>query len=97
MKFDLTKPIKIAGEEIVSIELAEERLTTRLIKQLGFPFNFGPDLMPVPRSNVCAEYISRLAAISPSEVEKLSPQDFMAMSFALVGFFVERGASTPQG
>ena len=97
MKIELKKPIKIAGQEITELDLVEERLSTKLIKQLGFPFILGPDLAPIPRSAICADYISRLAAISPSEVEKLGPQDFMTITWALISFFVEQEGSTSQG
>ena len=75
MIYALTTPIEIAGKEVTELDLKEERLDTKLIKRLGFPFTVGADLTPAPRPSVCADYISRLAAISPSEVEKLSPRD----------------------
>ena len=82
--------------KICSFDLKEERLDTKLIKRLGFPFTVGADLTPAPRPSVCADYISRLAAISPSEVEKLSPRDFMAICWALISFFGEQAGSTSQ-
>ena len=96
MIYALTTPIEIAGKEVPELDLKEERLDTKLIKRLGFPFTVGADLTPAPRPSVCADYISRLAAISPSEVEKLSPRDFMAICWALISFFGEQAGSTSQ-
>lgn len=92
MIYALTTPIEIAGNEVTELDLKEERLDTKLIKRLGFPFTVGADLTPAPRPSVCADYISRLAAISPSEVEKLSPRDFMAICWALISFSGSRRA-----
>ena len=89
MIYTLTTPIEIAGKEVTELDLKEKRL--------GFPFTVGADLTPAPRPSVCADYISRLAAISPSEVEKLSPRDFMAICWALISFFGEQAGSTSQG
>lgn len=96
MKFELSTPIKIAGEDIHELDLVEDRLSTKLIKRLGFPFTIGADLTPVPRPSICADYIARLAAISPSEVDKLSPKDFMAICWVLISFFGEQAGSTSQ-
>lgn len=96
MIYALTTPIEIAGKEVTELDLKEEKLDTKLIKRLGFPFTVGADLTPAPRPSVCADYISRLAAISPSEVEKLSPRDFMAICWALISFFGEQAGSTSQ-
>ena len=71
-----TTPIEIAGKEVTELDLKEERLDTKLIKRLGFPFTVGADLTPAPRPSVCADYISRLAAISPSEGREAQPQGF---------------------
>ena len=89
-------PQENLGKEVTELDLKEERLDTKLIKRLGFPFTVGADLTPAPRPSVCADYISRLAAISPSEVEKLSPRDFMAICWALISFFGEQAGSTSQ-
>ncbi len=97
MIYTLTKPIEIAGKEVSELDIKEEKLDTKLIKRLGFPFTVGADLTPVPRPSVCADYIPRLAAISPTEVEKLSPKDFMAICWALISFFGEQAGSTSQG
>ena len=96
MIYTLTTPIELAGKEVTELDIKEERLDTKLIKRLGFPFTVGADLTPAPRPSVCADYISRLAAISPSEVEKLSPRDFMAICWALISFFGEQAGSTSQ-
>lgn len=96
MIYTLTKPIEIAGKEVSELDIKEEKLDTKLIKRLGFPFTVGADLTPAPRPSVCADYISRLAAISPTEVEKLSPKDFMAICWALISFFGEQAGSTSQ-
>ena len=97
MIYTLTTPIEMAGKEVTELDIKEERLDTKLIKRLEIPFSVGADLTPAPHPSVCADYISRLAAISPSEVEKLSPRDFMAICWALISFFGEQAGSTSQG
>lgn len=48
MIYALTTPIEIAGNEVTELDLKEERLDTKLIKRLGFPFTVGADLTPAP-------------------------------------------------
>ena len=46
MIYTLTTPIEIAGKEVTELDIKEERLDTKLIKRLGFPFTVGADLTP---------------------------------------------------
>jgi hypothetical protein len=85
----LSTPIMAHGAEITELELREP--LTKDIIELGLPTLLivgdngvtGVDI----RQPVCAKYISRLAGIPLSSVEKLSPKDFSLASAEVLGFF----------
>lgn len=96
MIYALTTPIEIAGKEVTELDLKEERLDTKLIKRLGFPFTVGADLTPAPRPRRLRGLHHPPRGYFALEVEKLSPRDFMAICWALISFFGEQAGSTSQ-
>ncbi|MDO8294385.1 MAG: phage tail assembly protein [Gallionella sp.] len=89
MKITLSKPISVHGEEVTELELREP--TGEDVMALGYPYLIiigdGDDQAMELRPKVIARYVSRLAGIPPSSLNKVSPADFSGMTGAVMGFF----------
>jgi hypothetical protein len=89
MKVQFKKPILAHGEEVSEIELREP--TGKDVMELGFPYlviiSDGDDQAIEVRAKVVGKYVSRLAGIPPSSLEKVSPEDFSMLMGVVLGFF----------
>lgn len=89
MKIALSKPIAVHGEEVTELELREP--TGEDVMALGYPYLIiigdGDEQAMELRPKVIARYVSRLAGIPPSSLNKVSPADFSGMTGAVMGFF----------
>lgn len=83
--FTLSRPIVHGSEEITELEFREP--TTKDVNTLGMPFKLNADLISEPIPAVTAKYISRLASIPPSVVEKIDVMDYMKLLYLVMGFF----------
>lgn len=84
----LSSVIKNGTDEIKEITLREP--TGVDVTKLGVPFYFhGEDLKL--DMNVVAAYISRLGAVPPSVVGKLSPKDMVNFAGVVGNFFGDMG------
>lgn len=81
----VTYKLKVPVEqgEIVYDSLTMREPTGKEVKQHGLPFSFNGEL----KMDVVCQYISTLAAVPPSVVDKLSAKDILQMVPVLVGFF----------
>ncbi len=79
--YKLKQPVEQGEIVYETLELREP--TGKDVKTLGLPFTFKGDL----RMDVICQYISTLAAVPPSVVDKLSAKDILQMVPILVGFF----------
>jgi hypothetical protein len=73
--------------EIAELELRE--MTGKDIIDVGFPYLIGVDgggELKI-QASVIVKYVSRLAAVPPSVVEKLSPSDITGLTGVVMGFF----------
>lgn len=80
----LTSSIKNGTDEISEITLREP--TGADVAKLGVPFVFHGEDLKLDMS-VVSSYISRLGAVPPSVVNKLSPKDLMIFAGIVGGFF----------
>lgn len=89
MIYSLNKPITAHGEEINQLTLREP--TGQEIFDIGFPYLIviGDDDEQAMRIQVktVGKYISKLAAIPPSAVGMLSPNDISQLAGVVLGFF----------
>lgn len=87
--FPLAKPILIGDEEITELELRE--LSGDDIISIGFPYlivmgdddNQSLELRP----KIIAKYVSKLAAVPPSVVGKMTPADISKITGVVMSFF----------
>lgn len=84
----LRRPVAAHGEEVDHLELAEP--DTRMVMDLGYPFlvvtgdaGAGVQLQP----KVAARYLSRLAGVPVSTIERLAISDLQELQAWLMGFF----------
>jgi hypothetical protein len=89
MIYKLSKPITAHGAEVTELELREP--TGQEIIDIGFPYLIviGDDDDQAMRIQVktVGKYISKLAAIPPSSVGMLSPNDISQLAGVVLGFF----------
>jgi hypothetical protein len=89
MKITLTKAITAHGDETNEIELREP--TGEDVMALGYPYLIilgdGEDQAIELRPKVIGKYVSRLAGIPPSSLNKVSPTDFAMLTGVVMGFF----------
>jgi hypothetical protein len=89
MKIDLTKEIKVHGNDVTELELG--RPTSKDVRELGYPFTAQPsatgeaDMRLLP--DIGAKYIVRLCKIPMSSVDQLEPLDFLLIHTEICGFF----------
>ena len=83
--FTLSKPIQHGNSESTELTLREP--TARDVNDLGLPFRLDASLISEPVPAVCAKYISRLAGIPPSVVEKIALSDYTMLLYRVVAFF----------
>lgn len=83
----LKKSIEAHGNEINSLEFRE--LTTRDTINFGEPINYNANGEAVINYKVVAKYISALASIPISSVEKLSIHDFKECKEIILSFFMQ--------
>lgn len=83
--FTLSQPIQHGTTEIVELTLREP--TTKDVNDLGLPFKLDASLISEPVPVVCAKYISRLAGIPTSVVEKIALSDYTMLLYRVVAFF----------
>lgn len=84
----LSSVIKNGTDEISEITLREP--TGLDVTKLGVPFYFHGEDMKIDMS-VVAGYISRLGAVPPSVVNKISPKDMINFAGVVGGFFGDMG------
>lgn len=85
----LSKPIHAFGKEVTEIEMKKPDGGT--IRRCGYPFKIentrsGSQIQHI-NADAVAACISELAAIPMSSVDTLSPDDFMALTSEVLGFF----------
>jgi len=92
----LSKAITVAGEQVSELELREP--TVDDVSDLGYPFlllqsdnGTAVDMRP----KTVLKYVSRLAAVPPSSLKKLTLADLSTLQTEIMGFFGEE-AETPQ-
>lgn len=89
MIYKLNKPITAHGAEVAELDLREP--TGQEIIDIGFPYLIviGDDDEQSMRIQVktVAKYISKLAAIPPSAVSTLSPNDISQLAGVVLSFF----------
>ena len=91
--FTLSRPIAHGSTEITELEFRTP--STKDVNELGMPFRLNADLLPDPVPAVCAKYISRLAGIPPSVVDKIDVMDYMQLLYIIMNFFI-RSTDVPQ-
>jgi hypothetical protein len=87
VKLELKKPIDVAGEHIAALEFGD--LTVKMIREIGMPFSLDSSgkATTIIDANAVAMYVHKLCKVPPSTVDQLSPQDFMACTAVVMGFF----------
>lgn len=83
--FTLSQPIQHGSEQIFELTLREP--TAKDANDLGLPFKIDASLISEPVPAVCAKYISRLAGIPPSVVEKIALADYLPILYGVMAFF----------
>lgn len=83
--FTLSQPIQHGSEQIFELTLREP--AAKDVNDLGLPFKLDASLLSEPVPAVCAKYISRLAGIPPSVVEKIALSDYTMLLYRVVAFF----------
>lgn len=83
----LKNPIEVAGEQITSLQFKDP--TVADIRKCGMPFTVDTNngSRVVFDAEVIARYVSRLCAVPPSTVDKLSIPDFLQCQAVVMGFF----------
>ncbi len=84
----LSSVIKNGTDEIKEITLREP--TGFEVTKLGVPFYFHGEDMKIDM-DVVAAYISKLGAVPPSVVGKLSPKDLVTFAGVVGNFFGDMG------
>lgn len=86
----LKKPVTAHGETVDKLELAEP--DSKMVMELGYPYlaiagdaGAGVQLQP----KIAAKYLSRLAQVPISTIEKLPIPDLQFLHGWLMGFFGE--------
>jgi len=91
----LSKPITAHGESLSVLTLREPG--GKEIRTLGLPYRFGADGSTIIEAAVVARFISELAGIPLSAVDKLPPPDWQKAMSAVLDFFgVAEGSSAPR-
>jgi len=85
----LSTPIQAHGKEIVEIDLKKPDGGT--IRRCGYPFKIetaksGSQIQHIDAQAV-SNYVSELAGIPMSSVDKLSPEDYMTATAEVLSFF----------
>jgi hypothetical protein len=85
-KFVLSKPIKVAGEEVRELSYRDPSVDDA--DACGeMPYSMQRDGIPIPRPAACVFFISRMAGIPPSSVKQMSGWDFNMLSQEVISFF----------
>lgn len=88
-QFHLSKPIMSGDEEITMLDLRE--LTGDDIISIGYPYLIviGDDDSQAMelRPKIIARYVSKLAAVPPSLIGKMSPSDISKITGVVMNFF----------
>jgi hypothetical protein len=96
IKVPLSKPITVGDDQIKELELREPTIDD--VVELGYPYLMvvgdGDTKMEL-RPSVVVKYASKLAAVPPSGIKKLSLADLSKLNAAVMGFFGD-GAETSQ-
>ena len=93
MKIKLSAPIEAHGETLDELDLREPTpADVRAIKSL--PYALDRDENVHVRPDVVAQYISRLASIPNSSVDKIDLVDFNSICWTVAGFFLTRVSQT---
>lgn len=92
--FTLSVPVQHGSEELTELTLREP--TPKDVNALGLPYKLHADLTSEPVPAVCAKYISRLAGIPPSVVEKVALSDYTMLLYMVVAFFTPSSRDEPQ-
>lgn len=91
--FTLSQPVKHGAEELFELTFREP--TPKDVNDLGLPFRLHADLTTEPIPDVCAKYISRLAGIPTSVVDKLPLSDYTMLLYLVVAFFTPSRQEQP--
>lgn len=83
----LTKPIEAHGETLTELVLREP--TVPDMRRVGLPFRMGGDTAIIMDAARTCDYISLLAGIPPSAVDRMAPADILTAFTVLIPFFVE--------
>lgn len=84
----------VAGEETIA-QITLRRPTGKDVRELGYPYKLGADQAVTIQAGIVAAFISRLADIPPSYVDRLDPVDFNTLGFEVIGFFLNTDAAAP--
>lgn len=91
----LSKPLKVGDAEIKELELREPGVED--VIEIGYPYLLivgdGDTKMEI-RPSVVVKYVSKLAAVPPSSIKKLSLADLIKVQSVVMGFFGDE-AETP--
>ena len=94
LEFKLTQPITAHGETLDVLHVRRPTMTEiRNIK--GFPYVLGENMLPVADTEKSAKYLAVCCAIPPSSVDQLHLHDFNKLTWEVIGFFVNPGATSP--
>lgn len=95
VKVKLRRPIPAHDTEVSELDLREP--TAAEVGEIGYPYlvlmRDGQDTAIELRANVAMRYISRLAGIPTSSVNKLSIADLSELQGVVMGFFGEQAAA----
>ncbi len=86
----LVKPVDNGAEKISQLEFKEP--TGKLISAIGYPLSF-VDCGMQPSAKIISAYISRLAGVPPTVVEKLSAEDYSECLGVILGFFGQQATT----
>jgi hypothetical protein len=92
----LSKPITVAGEPVVELDLREP--TVEDVTDIGYPFlmivnDNGTAIQLQPKAVL--KYAARLAGVPPSSLKTLSLGDLSNLQTAVMGFFGDEAATPP--
>ena len=91
----LTQPIMAHGEPVTELQLRRPTaLECREIR--AFPYTLGADMRPVAALDVVGKYIIRCCAIPESSVNELALEDFNAITWDIIGFFMQKAPASTE-
>ena len=83
----LSRPISAHGENLHVLEFTEP--TGKDVRELGYPYQMNQDESVKLLANVVSKYIVRLAGITQSSVDQMSPADLNTAAWLVAGFFLQ--------